>query len=159
MFNSVAFSPDGQHIVSGSGDRNKNNSFVECHDGRDSGRPFHWTHKTSPDARLRWTQDTPVRSCLWHSRQMASTSSRVQKMGQFVCGMSRRERRRQALSQDTNWVRSVAILARWPSHRLGFIRSDNSCVECHDGRDGGRPFHRTHRFGLVCGIQIGRAHV
>jgi WD40 repeat protein len=29
---------------------------------------------------------------------------------------------------------------------------NNSCVECHDGRDSGRPFHWTHRFGPVCGI-------
>ena len=54
----------------------------------------------------------------WHSRRMANTSSRVQAMGQFVCGMPRRERRRQALSQDTP-VRSFL----WHSRRIASTSS------------------------------------
>ena len=33
------------------------------------------------------------------------------------------------------------ILARRPARRLRFRRWNNSCVEFHDGRVGGRPFH------------------
>jgi WD40 repeat protein len=153
--------------------RGWNNSCVECHDGRDSGRPFHWTHSSvnsvafSPDGQhiVSGSNDRTIRvwnamtgetaagpftghtawSTLWHSRQMASTSSQVQ--------MDRTIRVWNAMTGETvagpftgHTDSSVCgILARWPAHRLRFRRSNNSCVECHDGRDSGRPFHWTHR--------------
>ena len=41
------------------------------------------------------------------------------------------------------------ILARRPAHRLRFGRSNNPCLERHDGRDSGRPFYWTHRFSSL----------
>ena len=43
----------------------------------------------------------------------------------------------------TSLVTFTGILARRPAYRLEFFGSNNSCVECHDRRDSGRPFHRT----------------
>ncbi len=80
---SVAFSTDGQRVVSGSVDE----QFV-C------GTPRQET----------WWQahllDTRTRSGLWHSRQMASASSQALLMKQFVCGTPRPEPW-QAHLQDT----------------------------------------------------------
>jgi len=45
---------------------------------------------------------THIRSGLWDSRQTTSTSSQVRTIKQSVCGTSRQERQRQALSLDTD---------------------------------------------------------
>src|SRR6266571_2496163 len=41
---------------------------------------------------------------------------------------------------------------RWPAHRLRLFRWNNSCVECHNGRDSGGPIEWTLESGHVCGI-------
>src|SRR6266702_1056504 len=106
-----------------------NNPCVERHDGRDRGRPVHWTDgfghvwhsrqlaSASSQARTaeQFVCETPRRerkwqahllnprafSSLWHSRQMASASSQALPVKQFMCGMPRRERKWQAHLLDT----------------------------------------------------------
>ena len=56
----VAFSPDGQPIVSGS--YRRHDSCVECHDGSNGGWPVYWAHQFGPLCCILagWAAD-----CLW----------------------------------------------------------------------------------------------
>ena len=88
LVSSVAFSPDGQRIVSGLHDRiirvwNTTTGYTEA--GPSTG---HMDSVTSVDF-------SPE----------ASTSSRARRVEKFVCGTSRRERQQQAYLLDT-WIRS-----------------------------------------------------
>jgi len=77
-------------------------------------------------------------SCLFATLYLA-TSSRVQTIDQFECGMPLRERRRQTLSLDTLEtqisINSVVVLGGGPAHRLRFTAAGLStghtgCVNC-----------------------------
>src|SRR6266702_4673435 len=58
------------------------------------------------------------------------------------------------VSDFRHWGRGRfhCTITRWPAHRLRLFRSNNLCVECHDGRDRGGSIYRTHEIGHVWGI-------
>ncbi|KAH9025480.1 hypothetical protein EDB84DRAFT_1580022 [Lactarius hengduanensis] len=82
---SVAFSPDGQRIVSGCFDRT--NRLMNATTGDTEADPIH-TDSVGP----------------WHSRKMASGSSQARKIEQFMCGTPRRETRGQAHLLDADAI-------------------------------------------------------
>ena len=97
---SVALSPDGQSIVSGSED----------------GKIRMWNTMTGETVAGPWAGpllDTQVGSDLWHSHQMASTLSQAQVMKQFVYGMPRQERKQQVHLLGTQVQSGL-----WPSHQM-----------------------------------------
>jgi WD40 repeat protein len=131
---SIALSPDGQHIASGSS--GSNNLCVEAMPQTGDNRGWRQAHSL----------DTHIGLGLWHSHQMASTLSQAQMMKQFVCGTPLQERQRQAHSLDTQ-IRSLL----WHSHQMASTLSQAQMIipfVCgmllQENR--GRPIHWTHKW-------------
>jgi hypothetical protein len=104
---SVAFSPDGQHIVSGSQIK------TICVWNATTGEMW--------QAHLLVTQ---IQSGLWHSHQMASTLSQAQMIKQFVCGMPQQERQWQAHLLVTQIQSGL-----WHSHQMASTLSQALLME------------------------------
>jgi hypothetical protein len=60
--------------------------------------------------------------------------------------------RAESIGYKIQQLRGWYIAPRWPAHCLRLLQSIDSRLECHDGRDHGRPFRWTRKSYQLCDI-------